>query len=482
MPENIIARVVERKVIVDALSSREPELAAVWGRRRVGKTFLIRNSRPTTGYYFELVGTKDGKLHEQLFNFSQALARTFPIAGASSPPSSWGQAFALLASILDTQATGSEPIMLFFDEAPWLDTRKSGFLNALEHFWNAWGSTQKRVKLFVCGSSSSWILKKIVRGKGGWHGRATRKIHLHPFTLAESGEYLASRGIKLSAADLIEVYMALGGTALYLKQVPRGAGVGAALDQICFQREGALRDEFNELFHSLFDSAPEYIKIVTALASSRTGLTKTQIRAKTHLASGRQFKQALDNLCDTDFVRTYQPFQKPGIRYRTYRLSDFFSLFHLRWMETPPRRGGNWQVIHGSPTYRAWAGLTFEMLVWNHIDCLLREVGLQHIPVQITKWRYAPKDPNDTGAEIDLLVDADKAGLYILELKARDKPFEITKDENRTLLAKRRALENATKSRRSIFVHMLATHGVVHNTYAQDTVDYIYDVESLLRG
>lgn len=487
MPDSLIARAPERKLLSEMFEADDPALVAIWGRRRIGKTFLIRHSRPKTAHYFELTGVKDGPREQQLFNFAQSVSKAFYNGAPVVPtPADWSRALTLLSQTVEAQAQekgkGKEPVVLFFDEAPWLDSRKSGFLNALEYFWNAWGSAQPRVKLIVCGSSSSWILKKIVKGRGGWHRRVTHRIHLHPFTLLESKQYLESKGIKFAAADLIELYMALGGVAQYLKEVKRGESVSACLNRLCFQRNGMLRDEFDELFHSLFNAAELHIRIVTALASSRSGLTKSQLRTQTKIPPGRQFSQCLENLCNADFVASYQPFGQQGKRYATYRLSDFFSLFHLKWMRTAQRKVAQWQMIHDSPAYRSWAGFTFEMLVWNHIEGLLGAVGLQHTPVETTQWRHRPSDPNETGAQIDLLINADKAGLYILELKHYDKPYQITKADNKALLEKRQALERATQGRRSIFIHLLASAGVMRNTYALETVDYIHDVQSLFYG
>ncbi|MBL4633982.1 MAG: ATP-binding protein [Kofleriaceae bacterium] len=474
----VVAREREQALLEEILSSDQPELVAVWGRRRIGKTFLIRNGRSVQGPYFELVGTKDGDVRNQLGNFSRSLSETFHDGITLMHPTSWSAAFAELRQAITKRPPSAQPITLFFDEAPWLDSRRAGFLTALEHFWNSWASTQSHVKVIVCGSSASWILNKVVNGKGGWHRRVTRRIHLRPFTLAESGIYLRSRGVSFAPRDLIEIYMVFGGTAAYLKEVKRGEASAIAISRLCLQKDAVFSNEYHELFHSLFLSAAHHMKMVEALATTKAGRTKTELRSATKL-SGRQFTEILANLEQSDFVDSYLPFGKSAAKDTRYRLTDFFVLFHLRWMKRARRTTG-WTSLQSTPSYRAWAGHSFETLVWNHIGGLLSEIGLQNAPVNVSTFDYRASDANDESAQIDLLIDVEKGSLYIIEIKHYLKTYEVTKTERSHLLRRKRVLQQETKHQRTVFIQLISSSGVKANVHSKEVVDFIYPLKCLL--
>ena len=469
---NIVGRRQELVLIEEILTSKEPELVALWGRRRIGKTFLLKYGRGAIkNYYFEVTGQKDALQKVQLAHFNNIISEVFYSGQRIILPRNWNEAFDSLKKAINVIPENNIPVTLFFDEAAWLDSRRSGFLNALEHFWNTWASNTPRVKLFICSSTSSWIVGKILKGKGGWHRRVTRRIHLQPFNLSETKEYLQSRKINLSDADIINLYMILGGTAAYLKQVKRGLSLTAIVNDLFFTQSAFLKEEFDELFYSLFNSAEEYIKIVKALSLTRTGFTKKEIRAKTKIQSGGHFSNYISNLEQSDFIESYTPF---GKRIKKYRLKDFYSLFYLTWIKSRKQSHVNsWQIIQESHAYKSWAGLSFETLCWNHIKNILANVGLANSNFNVSKFEFIAKDPNKESAQIDLLVDVNGAGVYILELKHHNKEFIMDSADRENLLKKRRVLSTQIKQNRSIFILLLCSAGVSKNENLEQVVDKV---------
>ncbi len=481
----VIGRRQELELIKEILRSKEPELTAVWGRRRIGKTYLIRNGRGSEdGTYFEITGQKDAKQHLQLKHFQDVLAEAFYSGQKIDKPKNWTEAFESLKLAITIQQKTSKskkPITLFFDEAAWLDSRRSGFLNALEHFWNSWASNQPNIKIFVCSSASSWIVSKILKGKGGWHRRATRRIHLKPFTLAETKEYLESKNINLSTEDLISLYMILGGTAAYLNQIKRGTSLPAIVNHLFLNENGVLKDEFEELYYSLFNSADEHMRIVRVLSKSRQGLTNKEIREKAKIQSGSHFTIYLSNLEQSDFIEKYQPFGTSTKASQRYRLKDFFSLFYLTWLETSKtKRIANWQSVLEGASYNTWSGFSFEYLCWNHIDRIIDQVGLAKANYSVSKFKYISKDPNEESAEIDLLIDVTGAGVYVLELKHHNKEYTLEKTEKENIEKKKRVLSKSLNYKRSVFTLLMCSSGAKKNKYLEETIDKVLDVKILL--
>lgn len=481
----IIGREQELELIRDIFSSNEPELTAIWGRRRIGKTYLIRNSRPNSDEtYFEIAGQKEAKQHLQLMHFKDVLAEAFYSGQKIDTPKNWTEAFESLKLAITTHQSTSRSrriTTLFFDEAAWLDSRRSGFLNALEHFWNSWASNQPNVKIFVCSSASSWVVSKILKGKGGWHRRVTRRIHLKPFSLAETKEYLESKNINLSIQDLIGIYMILGGTAAYLNQIKRGSSLPTIVDYLFFNENGVLKDEFEELYYSLFNSAAEHMRIVRVLSKNRQGLTSKEIRERTKIQSGGHFTIYLSNLEQSDFIEKYQPFNTSTKTSQKYRLRDFFSLFYLTWLEpSKTKRTANWQSILNGAAYKTWSGYSFECLCWNHVNRIMDQVGLAKANYSVSKFKHLSNNPNEESAEIDLLIDVTGAGIYLLELKHHNKEYTLDKADKENIDKKKRVLGKHLNYKRSVFTLLMCSGGVKKNTYLEEAIDKVLDAKILL--
>jgi hypothetical protein len=469
----LVGRRSERFALLDALRSPEAELVAVYGRRRVGKTFLIREVYGDA-ICFELVGMHGVDVSRQLRAFAGVL-------GLASPPADWQSAFEHLRSFVAARlARRRTKQVVFFDEVPWLASRRSGFLAAFEHFWNGWAVKQPKLVVVICGSAASWMLQKVVRQRGGLHNRVTRRIRLDPFSLAEAEQLLRSRRVDIGRYQVIELYMALGGIPHYLVQVRPGESAAEAIDRLCFARDGFLRTEFADLYAGLFEKADRHEAVARALAARRRGMTRAQLLAVTRLGSGGASTKVLDELEQCGFVMQ-MPRLGHAKRDTVYWLADHYSLFFLKWIEH--HRGGAsgaWPRKRASPAWRAWSGLAFEALCLRHVESIKRALGIAGVETVEGAWEQRPAEDRD-GAQVDLVIDRADRSANLCEMKFSESEFVIDKTYARELARKRDAYRAASGDRKATFLTLIATHGIRVNDHAQRlgvrvlTMDALFD-------
>ncbi len=391
----IIGRKEELNILKNAYESETSEFLALYGRRRIGKTYLISEFFKSKGIYFEITGMKNGRTREQLFQFAYEFSRQFNDGNQISPPKDWGAAFNLLNEAIE-KSDKDKKIILFFDEVPWIASPKSRFLIMLEHFWNRYLSRNKNVILIICGSAASWIMKNIINNKGGLHGRVTRKIRLLPFTLSETEKYLNSRQIQLDRKQIIDIYMAIGGVAKYLLYVERGKSAAQIVNDLCFSSKGSLYDEFNNLYKSLFDNYEHHIAIVNALAKFPNGLTKNDLLKCVKLTSGGTSSRIIQELVDSGFIIYVPTFGKMKVK-GIYRLVDEYSIFYLTWIAGISKIGlegvdpNYWLKKYGTPKWNAWSGCAFESLCLKHISKIKKALGISSISTNESGWHHQPK-------------------------------------------------------------------------------------------
>ncbi len=388
----IIARLPELCILDKLYRSSRPEFLAIYGRRRVGKTFLIREFFRDKGIFFHLTGVKDAPVRKQLRNFTDEFKRIFGFL-PKTPPKDWQEAFSCLKEAIDN-LSGSQRIILFFDELPWLASHRSGFLQDLDYLWNRHLSTHHRVILIVCGSAAAWMIRKVIQDKGGLHGRLTASMRLLPFNLSETEQFLNSQNIILDRKQIIDLYMAIGGVPKYLTYVERGLSASQNINKICFK--GPLKKEFEELYSSLFDNHKHHVAVIRAIASRNQGLTKTEISIATGISPGGGMNTILDELEQSGFIALIPDLGKTKKNVRL-RLIDEYSLFYLRWIEQSQALniGGIdpnfWLNIDGSSELRAWAGYTFEGICLKHIQFIKEALGISGIVTHASGWFYNPK-------------------------------------------------------------------------------------------
>ncbi|WP_129715194.1 ATP-binding protein [Pedobacter sp. SYP-B3415] len=463
----IIGRVAEQQLLGQALHQPEAQLIAVYGRRRVGKTYLIRKFY-SKQLVFEFSGVHHAAMKVQLENFAYALKNAFSMPVLPAGLATWGQAFQLLQDSLAPQLKRKKGVV-FLDEFPWLNARKSGFLSAFEFFWNNWASQQPNLIIVICGSAASWMIQKIVNNKGGLHNRITRKIRLLPFTLAETGSFLHARKVRLDHFQITQLYMVMGGIPHYLKEAEPGESAAQVIDRTCFSKDGLLRHEFQNLYHSLFSNAQSHIDIVRALANKPSGMTRNEIIDACDLKSGGTTSLLLDELAESGFIAAYLPYNK-SLRDRIYKLSDEYSAFYFKFLERGRSMGsGTWFKMMKNQAWKSWSGLAFESLCLKHVSDLKAALGISGVYTEESAWRFAGR-ADRPGCQVDLLIDRSDACISLCEIKFSEGPFTITKEYAGALTNKKQVFLEQSKTRKTVFIVMVTTFGVSSNVYKASLV------------
>jgi len=475
MSARLVGRARERELFEQVMASPEAELVAIYGRRRVGKTFLVRE---VLGDHlvFELTGLYGASLAEQLANFAGALAASH--GSSFAPPENWMVAFDQLVSALK-QRSGRKRVV-FFDELPWLASRRSGFLRAFEHFWNAWAVKQRDLVVIACGSAAAWMIHELLAARGGLHNRVTRRIRLAPFTVAETESYLASRHIELGRYQILELYTALGGVPYYLKQVERGDSATTAIDRLCFSHDGALRDEFDKLYASLFEHSERHVQLVRALGAKPRGLSRAELLETSELGSGGTVTRTLDELEESGFI-TRVPTRGRRTREAIYRLTDEYSLFYLKWIDRQRSAANAWATKRGSPAWRAWSGYAFEGICLKHVTALKRALGIEAVETEESAWHHRAVDKTDRGVQIDLVIDRKDATSNVCEMKFSEGEFVIDKRYADELRVKRDTFRRVTGTRNAVILTLITTHGLRNNQYAKELVDKSLTMDALFQ-
>lgn len=465
----IIGRKKEADQLRSLLTLDGARLLAVIGRRRVGKTYLIRQVYKEH-IVFEMTGLNNAGLDEQLLNFRFQLKRYFPSQDVGSDPESWLAAFHALTERLERSSVKEKPVV-FFDELPWIASPRSGFLEAFAHWWNNWASRQQLV-VVICGSAASWMLNHVVNAKGGLHNRITNQLLLEPFDLKETKEFLEYRGVQISEYQIVQLYMAIGGIPHYLEQVQRGKSTVQNIQDMCFSKTGMLYNEFDNLYAALFNNPQNYIAVIKALAGKTSGMSRQEILDATGLTDGGGFSTILSELEVSGFILSLQPLENKK-KDTLFRLKDEFSLFYLRFMDGHRNTEANhWQMVSQSQPYKIWCGYAFENVSMRHIAKIKDALGISGIYVEAGSFVHRPNEVYPKGFQIDLLMNRKDDVYTVCEMKFYSDQFVIDKKYAETLNTRREGLKALHGSRKSVQIAMITTFGTVDNTYKLDYVDH----------
>lgn len=453
-------------------------MVSVIGRRRVGKTFLVKSVYQEK-IDFEITGIQHATRREQLRNFMLQISK---YSGGSFPltePKDWLEAFYLLSKFLELKKKPGKTIV-FLDELPWLATHKSGFLKGLSWFWNSWATNQPIV-VVICGSAASWMIKNVVHNKGGLHNRITKRIYLKPFDLAETERFFKAKNLNFDRYQILHLYMAMGGVPHYLDEIETGKSAAQNIDAICFSENGLLWDEFPKLYASLFENSEVHVRIIRALAGKQKGLTRSEIVLNSRLPEGGGASTVIGELLHSGFISTYQPFGKKK-KDTLYRLTDEFSLFYLQFMENNRQEGaGIWQQLSKTQAYITWAGYAFENICLKHIPQIKKALGISGVYSTASSF-FKKGNEEEEGIQFDLLMDRNDHVINICEIKFYGAEVTIDKAMAMDYRNKMAAFKEATRTRKQVFLTMITTFGVKQNQYSLGLVDASLTMDDLFVG
>lgn len=455
----LIGRQKETHLLEEYLNTEKSEFITVYGRRRVGKTFMIRHTIKERAC-FSLTGMENADMADQLANFFFTLRRVFP---AAKQPKSWIEAFDELQTYLEGLPKGKK--IIFMDELPWLDTARSRFIAALEHFWNGWADGRDDIKLIVCGSATSWMIDNIINNRGGLHNRKTHQIYIAPFTLEESEKYFKAYGFGYRKKEIAECHMVMGGVAYYYSLMNPAESVAQNIDRLFFAAGGELGNEFENLYRSLFKKAGDHIAVVTALATVGKGMTRKAILQQTKLNNNKKFTTTLDELEKCGFIRSYISFGETK-RDVLFQLTDAFTLFYFHYCVANKYQDDTfWTKSMNSARYRAWSGLSYEMLCLNHIGQIKAALGISGVQSRVCCW-VGKTEEGKPGAQIDLLIDRADQTVNLCEIKFVQSEYEISKSDADSLDNKLECFMALTKTRKSVMLTMITSYGVRPGKYS----------------
>ncbi len=460
----MIGRKQEIELLEQSFHSNRSEFIAIYGRRRVGKTFLVRQLFADK-FAFTYSGMPNVSTKVQLHNFYKELMTQG--YKAQTAPKNWTDAFFVLRELVASKPEGKK--VIFLDELPWMDGRQSSFLPAFENFWNAWASARNDVLLIICGSATSWIVKKILHNRGGLHNRLTNQICLQPFCLKECEEYVKEMELPLDRQQVIEGYMVFGGIPFYWSLLERNKSLTQNIDMLFFGRNAKLKDEFQELYRSLFAKPEVYVEIIKALGTKKVGMTRDEIINAANLDSGGKFSGYLEDLENCGFIRRYQAIGSKT-KNALYQLVDNFTLFYFRFMDGKNITDANyWSKIQMATIFHTWSGLAFERICLLHSEQIKKALGISGVITNEYSWRTVANEEHP-GAQIDLLIDRSDKVINLCEIKYSGGPYTIDKKYLENLRNKAALFRQLTKTRKGIALTLITSCGLVKNSYSMNSV------------
>ena len=471
----MIGRKREITALQEAMDSQQSEFVALYGRRRVGKTFLVTEFF-NDKFAFHHSGLEGATLRASLSSFREALRHQ----GHPKCPrlATWIEAFSELETLLESLPRGRK--VVFLDELPWYDTPKSGFLTAFESFWNGWASVRRDILLVVCGSATTWIVEKVLRSRGGLHNRVTRQLPIAPFSLLECEEFARYKGLSMDRRQIAECYMALGGVAYYWSLLRPGMSAAQNFDWLFFGEADEMRGEYNRLFASLFKRPSRHLAIVEALGHRQAGMTRKEILVAVPGGAGEDTTRCLEELCACGFLRRYSMIgriKKDAI----YQLIDPFTAFHFRFLRD--RVGTDehfWTLLHETPEVNTWRGLAFERLCLWHLPQLRAALGISGVLTDAYSWRGKKTDDGDKPVQIDLLLDRRDGIINLCEMKYTASPYELDAGEVARLAERAGQFVRQTGTRKAVSTVLVSASGIKRNKYAGN-IQSVVTLEDLFR-
>lgn len=465
MAQTIIGRKQEVKALETYYASGRSEFVALYGRRRVGKTFLLRELFGNRCCFFHTglspVELDAVSLQEQQL---KVFFRTLVESGVREirPPANWFDAFLMLRQLIESRPSRKRQVVII-DEMPWMDTPRSGFITALEHFWNGWGAGRANLMLIVCGSAASWITGRLINNHGGLYNRLTHVLKLLPFTLSECEAYYEANHISMDRYDQLQSYMIFGGVPYYLSLLDKDRSLAQNVDQLFFSPNGQLRDELDRLYRSLFKNSDDCLTLIRLLFRRKSGFTRKEIGEQTSLPYGGGLSNTLSSLEECGFIKSEVPYKETS-RQKRYRLSDFFSLFYLTFVDGVQTTNPHFWSDHlASPNIRSWCGFAFERVCFDHADCIRHALGISGVHCEVHSWTSRESDDS---CQIDMVIDRDDRVVNVCEMKYSVNDFLIDKECDADLRHKMDVFTRQTKCRKALHLTIVTTYGLKQNKYS----------------
>ena len=456
----LVGRENERKMLKEAYEADESKFVAIYGRRRIGKTYLVRETFENH-FTFQHSGYFGGKLSDELFEFCISI-RQYGLDGFEQPKN-WLEAFELLKRVIMNSPDKRK--VVFLDELSWMDTRGSDFVMALEGFWNGWASARKDVLLIVCGSVTSWMISKIVHNKGGLYNRLSFRINLEPFTLKECEEYVNAKNIIMNRYSILQCYMIMGGVPYYWSFLEKGLSLPQNIDRIFFADNALLDNEFEHIYSSLFHNPEPYIKIISALGKKKAGMTREEIVKASKLPESGNLSKKLEELENCGFIRRYNSYGKKQ-KDSLYQLIDNFTLFYFKFLEKKPTDEHFWTNNQLSQAVKTWCGLAFERVCLEHVSEIKNALGISGVSTNAYSWSC--KKDNEKGLEgsqIDLIIERRDQIIDLCEMKYSTKPFKVTLKVDTDIHRKTWDFINATGTHFAVHPIILTPYGITDDSY-----------------
>ena len=461
----IVGREKEIELLRSLLQEDESQFVAVYGRRRVGKTFLIREAF-NYKFSFQHTGIYGATQKEQLSEFLESLYAA-GMEKVEETPQNWNQAFHLLEHFIDKSRSKQKKV-IFIDEMPWMDTHKSNFVRSLDHFWNSWATARKDIILIICGSATSWIINNVIMNYGGLHNRLTNQIFLEPFCLRECQEYCIRKKLGYTERQVLEAYMALGGVPYYWSFLKKGQSVAQNFDRMFFHERGELTNEFHALYASLFKRPTTHITIITALANKKMGMLREDILQQTGLADNTTFSTALQELEQCGFIRKFMPIGKK-VKNAIYQLMDNYTLFYFDFIKKNITQDEHfWTANIDTTIHHGWAGRAFERVCIQHLKQIKSALGFSAIISSAHSWIYKPKEASDRGVQIDLLIDRNDQTINLCEMKYTNAPYTLSEEEDMKLRNRKATFIRETETSKAVLSTMITTYGLTPGGYSDD--------------
>ena len=458
--DKLIGRKLEQAKLQACMESERSEFVVVYGRRRIGKTFLVRRFFKDN-YAFSFVGKHEMRREQQLAEFAKELM-CYSHSAFVPQLKNWTEAFDALQRLLETYNIPGKKVV-FFDEMPWMDTPKSDFVSALENFWNGWANMRDDIVLVACGSATSWMVDKLLHNQGGLFNRITQKLYLRPFKLSEMEQYLDEKHFGWNRYQIAQCYMILGGIPFYLTLLNPKLSLLSNIDELFFADAHAmLRTEYNELYSTLFKRPDNYLAVIRMLTERKEGFTRKEISEKTKLG-GAALSKILSDLEQCDFIFSYARYGNAKNN-AIYRIKDFYTLFYYKYVNGIDTKDSlRWTHLSSTPQVSSWQGFSFELLCLLHLDEIKKALGIDRILNDASAWRSRQPEQN---TQIDLVIERADHNINLCEMKFSSGMYAIDKGYEQKLRERMSIFLAETMTRCSTRITMVTTYGVLQNKHS----------------